>query len=739
MLQKFHAKLLAIVLGATSTLITPTLGMAQEVALEEVVVTAQRREGKLQDVPIAMSAFTANDIDKMGASNLEQIARITPNLFFNQSDSIKSSRTSIRGISPVGNTAGADPSVGYYLDEVYLGAAVGSFLDLYDVERIEVLRGPQGTLFGRNTIGGVISVTSRKPSNEFTAFADASFGNYSLRRFKAGLSGPIVDGKLAASLSAVSTKRDGYLYNEFLKSDTNNIDESGARLSLLFTPSEAAEFLLSLDTRNVDQTAQSQETLVNNPMSTVGQLGLLVNTNPTDRKVFSGFLGRETLKNAWGASLRARFKTSHFDVVSVSGYRTHDYYVEGESDQVPFGIGRNFDPESVDRFTQEIRLESTDAGKLQWMVGAYYYDQKSVNDGGILIENDLLRLFGAGSLGTLTGGSRGEIKATSTAAFASFDYAMSDKLSLTVGGRFTKEKKDFTWVQRDLEAIFGSPILGGTGSAAGSADWSNFTPALTARFRQSNDVMFYGSISKGFKGGGFNDGSGIPRQQSQAYNPETLMNYEVGMKSTFRDRRVRFNAAAFAMRWKDIQVRADDPSTPNSFDPRVTNAGRAHSNGLELELSALLSPKFLLEANAAYLDSGYDEGVIPVSSGSPVLLDKFARAPKTSFGLSAEYTFSVNDKADLVFRGDYQRQAEVVFNLDPRDVNAREPGYGLLNARVTLRSKSEKWRVAIWGANLADETYRVGAFDLLNNTLVGQYFSILGAPRTFGIDAHIEL
>lgn len=725
-------------LTALSSVIAVALGASAAHAqdqepqgLEEIVVTAQKRSESLQDVPIAISAFSDKDLSRMSGNVMEQVARSSPNVYFQQSDSMKSSKTKIRGISAVSNTAGSDPSVGYYLDEVYLGGTVGNNIDLYDVERVEVLRGPQGTLFGRNTMGGVISVTSRRPSNRLEGYAEAQFGNYNLQRYKASVSGPLVEDKLAVSLSGTYYDRDGYLFNANLQRDTNDAHQYGGRASVLFTPSDQAEFLLSFDYRKVDQTGQSQETYANNPAAMLSFTH--ANFNPTDRQVFGDFIGRETFEG-WGTSLNARLKFGGVDLVSVTGYRSHDYLVEGESDQVPFGIGRNFDPESVDMFTQELRLQSNGDGKLRWVAGVYYYDNHAVNDGGIVIQKDLLDLFGAGFLAPLYGGSRGDTKTTSWAVFGSLDYAITDKLTLTVGGRYTHDKKVFSWDQRDLEAVFGDPILGGTGTASGSRSWSKFTPAVTVNYRANPDVMFYGTVSQGYKGGGFNDGSGVPSQQSTPYDPETMWNYEIGMKSSFMDNRLVLNIAAFKMDWRDIQVRADDPSTPNSFDPRLSNAGKAHSNGLEVELKALLGDRFTLQASGAYLDTGYDEGEIPVGVGQGIPLVEFAQAPEFSYSLSGEYVQPISDKVEAKFRLEWQGQSKTYLTVDSRDPYRVEPGYGVLNGRITIGSPDDRWRVSLWALNLTDKTYRISAFDLYNNGLVGQYFSILGAPRTYGVD-----
>jgi len=705
--------------------------------LEEVIVTAQKRAESIQNVPIAMSAFDSDELRKLGTVSMENVAKVTPGLYFTENQSIKSSGTSIRGITPVSGSAGADPSVGYYIDEVYLGANVSSVVDLYEAERIEVLRGPQGTLYGRNTIGGVVSITSKRPTEDFEAKLTAQLGNYSSQRYGASVSGPLIDGKLSGLISGLYYEREGYEYNAFLQDDTNDRKQWGIRASLLFTPSDQWEILVNFDSREVDQKAQSFETLLNNDFSLLGSIGQLVNRDPEDRRVFGNFPGKETLEDAWGLSMKAVYSTDTYEAVSVTGFRTHTYLVDGESDLIPFGVGRNSDPEESDLFTQEFRVASTTDSDLQWMVGVYYSDLEAIADGKILIENDLLTLFGAGFLGEVGGGSTGFVDAQTYAIFGSFDYRLSDQFEVTLGMRQTWEEKDFNWFQNDLEALFGAPILGGTGTAAGSDEWSEFTPALTLRYHVNDDVMIFATASRGFKSGGYNVDSGVPSQQSEGFDPEFMDNFELGLKSTWLDQRVLVNASVYTMIWEDIQIRADDPTTPASFDPRIDNAGEARSSGFELEVKALVSERLSVDFMANLMDAEFKEGVLPTGIGEGIPLDEFAKVPDYTVSANVEYTVPVSDGLELTLRGEFRRQGDMLLDKRPLElfpyIPVREqPAYNLWNARLTLAA--DNWDVALWGYNLADETYLTNTFDLYNNPFVSQYFGTLGAPRTYGVE-----
>lgn len=714
--------------GVALALVTST-APAEEVRLEEIVVTAQKRAANIQDVPIAVSAFTSEDLEKIGAVTMEEIAQNTPNLVYDKGVTLNTA-TIIRGIAPISGSAGSDPSVGYYVDEGYLGGGVSSSLDLYDVERVEVLRGPQGTLFGRNTIGGVINITTKRPPTKFGGYVDAEYGNYAHTRVKASVGGPLVEGKLSASATAMYFDREGTLDNVYLGRDVNSIHEWGARTSFLYTPSAGSEWLFTADYRNVDQTAKTYETLINNFNSLPGAYGALLNTDPYDRKVFAGYAGAETLE-AWGTLLRGVIPFQSFDFVTVTTYRTHDYFNSGESDLTPIGIGRNNDPEEVNRFTQEFRLSSTGDVRLNWDVGVYYYRLDSLMAGQIELEADLLAVLGSSETYMMKE-TLGDMLAESYAAFGSVDYEFTDKFDATLGARYTHEKKSIDYNQQDFEAELGFPILGGTVAYQGSDSWDQFTPALTLRYRFDGDTMLFGTISEGFKSGGYNDGAGDVSGIS--FGPETLWNYELGFKSDFADGRVRFNASLFHMKWDDMQLRVDDPNTPNSFDPRILNAGKAHSDGAELELTAIVTDGWMIGGNIALLDGEFDEGTLP--DGTP--LDRLVKAPKFSGSIYAEYATAIGQNLNLFIRGDVYHTDAYWMAANQTVPQAEQKAYDLLNARIALSDAASRWQVALWGKNLTDEQYNVGVFDLLANPFVGQYFNAIGEPRTYGLEVRLN-
>jgi iron complex outermembrane receptor protein len=395
-------------------------------------------------------------------------------------------------------------------------------------------------------------------------------------------------------------------------------------------------------------------------------------------------------------------------------------------------IGRNNDPEEIERFTQEFRLSSTGDGRLSWDAGVYYYHLDSLMAGQIELEEDALKALGEFTETYMIKTTTGDMVADSYAAFGSVDYAVTDRLKVTLGARYTYETKEIDYDQQDFEQELGFAILGGTVAYQGEDSWDSFTPALTLRYEADEAAMVYATVSNGFKSGGFNDGAGDVSGIS--FGPETLWNYEVGAKMELADGRVRLNVAAFVMKWDDMQLRVDDPNTPNSFDPRILNAGAAHSNGLEFELAAILAEGLTLNTSVGLLDAEFDQGELP--DGTP--LRDLVRAPDYSGSVDLEYTTAVSSGLNLFLRGQYVFTDSYWLAANQTIPQAQQGAYGLVNARIALSDADQRWEVALWGKNLTDETYNIGVFDLLENSFVGQYFNVLGDPRTYGVEVRFN-
>jgi iron complex outermembrane receptor protein len=719
-----------VLLGALGLLGVAEAAHAQESAdqggLEDIIVTARRQEERLQDAPISVTAFTASTMERLGIDNVADIARRTPGLQYGNFGDVKLSPTSLRGIIGSAGSAGSDPAVGYYVDEVFVGQGAGANLDLYDIARVEVLRGPQGTLFGRNTVGGVISLTTARPGEEFEASAQASYGNYDYTRLGAAISGPLSD-NARAGLSAVFTNRDGTSDNVVLNRDVNTLGSYSIRAALDLDIGEQSSLQLNGDYRGVDDEPLVFETIRYNDASLLAILldanSLERNADPYDRVVYTDDVNREEL-DAWGVSARFNTRIGGVDVTNIASYRKHDYYSRVDTDRSALRMAYDGDPEEIWRASEELRFNWS-TGSLAWLAGVYYYVQDGSNQSFIEIGADLADLFGDPSLTGVLAGSDAEMTTTSAAAFGSVTWSASDRFDITLGGRYVRDEKEIDYSQSDPLAI-----LGGSGAIEGQDSWTKLTPSINLRYRLAPDVLTYLTVSQGFKSGGFNDALGDAN--GIAFDPETVTNYEFGLKSELFDRRLTANLAVFYMDWSDIQISQDNPVTP-VFDPIILNAGAAHSQGIELEIQAAPTDQLLLGANLSLLEAEFDEGTLP----SGQVLRRIPQAPEYTAAFNAEYTWPVASWGELSLGGEYLMRGESFLTLDNIDDGRVDP-YQLLNLRLTLANPAQGWRIALWGENVTDETYKTRMFDLYAQDLVGQRFIILGDPATYGIDLRVS-
>ncbi|MES2495936.1 MAG: TonB-dependent receptor [Pseudomonadota bacterium] len=694
-------------------------------SLDEILVTARKTTERLQDTPISITAIDRDALERRGITSLAEVAKVTPGLNYGDFGDLKLSPTSLRGVVGSAGSAGADPAAGYYVDEVYVGQGPGANLDLYDIAQVEVLRGPQGTLYGRNTIGGVVAITTERPGDELKGSVTADFGNYRKQRLGASLSGPLVEGLVSAKLSAIVDHRDGYEYNMFLDRDVNNRKTWSGRAQLLFTPAPDTELLLTADHAEANQETLVFETLKYNPDALATQLllasGFALNDDPFDRKVNANRVSRETL-NADGYAANFRTVLGGVEIVDIFSYRQHDYYSFTDTCRCQLSFSYDGDPERVKRFSNEFRL-SGKVGSLSLLAGVYYFHQKADNNSFIELGSTTADVFGVPEIDGLVIGSTGRMKTTSKAAFASATWAVDSRIDVTAGGRYTHDRKTIDYRQVDP-----FQILGGSTAITAKDSWGRFTPNANIRFRISPAVMTYLSAAKGFKSGGFNDALGDAN--GIAFGPETLWNYEAGVKAELFDRRVAVNLAFYAMEWDSIQITAQNPAT-TFFNPIILNAGKAHSRGVEIEATARVTSRLRLSGNLSVQDAAYDEGRLPNGQA----LDRIPFAPSYTALIEGEYTVPTA-LGPLSFQAEYQLRGRTYLTTN-NDPDGRVGAYGLVNLRLALASDTDRWRIALYGKNVFDKTYMTRLFDLYDNTLNGQKLITLGAPATYGVEFKI--
>ncbi len=695
--------------------------------VETIIVTARKREESIQETPISVTAFTRAMIERSRITSIADVAIRTPGLTYGNFGDEKLSPTSLRGVIGGSGSAGADGAVGFYLDEVFLGQGVGATIDLFDIERIEVLRGPQGTLFGRNTIGGLVHYTTARPTDEFEAYLEAEAGNYEYRRIGGGISGPVIDGRVSGRFAFARNQRGGTSYNVLLDEDVNTRDAWSARAQLLFRLGGQTEWRLSADYRQVDQDSLVFETLNYNDATTFAAVldlfGLARNTDPFDRRVYSDDITYERSK-AWGMASHLTTTIGDVELVNITAFRTHDYTNRTDTDRSALEWAYDGDPEDVSRFSNELRL-SWSAGAFDWMAGAYYFQQKTANLSFIELGGDLMALLGAPSLAGIRAGSNADMDTTSIATFGSVTWNASDRLDFTLGGRYTIEEKSIDYSQSDPVGL-----LGGDFAISASDDWAEFTPSAHVRYRFTPDIMGYATISRGFKSGGFNDALGDANGIS--FGPETLWNYEVGLKTTLFDGRVQANITAFYMDWDDIQILGDNPNTP-IYDPIVLNAGAAHSQGMEFELLARPTENLTVGFNAAIIEARFDEGSLP--NGTP--LADIPRAPRYTANFNAEYHAPLTGSVNWFAGGELLMRGESYLTID-NQADGFVGAYTLANLNMGVEASDGRWRINVWGRNVFDETVMERLFDLSNQDVIGQKFIVLNEPATYGVGLRLR-
>ncbi|TAK53857.1 MAG: TonB-dependent receptor [Gammaproteobacteria bacterium] len=762
--QQFQPQPLGTLVGSLLLASVGGLGPAAALgeasaALEEVIVTARKREESLQETPISLSVFNAAALQARSLTSLADIAAHTPNLEFTTSAPAGGSagQAFIRGIGQLDFLITTDPGVGLYVDGVYLARTSGAILDLVDIERIEVLRGPQGTLYGKNTIGGAINIVTTRPADARQGRLDLTLGSYDRIDVRAVADLPLVAQTLSARLAVSSRNRDGYAHRVAFGSgvrvaDLGNEDSLAWRGQLRWTPGARLEVLFAVDGTTEDRNMSARSVVAINEQAQL--LGLLnAFDGPYDRRYLSGnpLVSFATGSNAidldvWGASVTATWAADGTTIRSITAYRELDSSFGNDPDGSPVVIIDESDVTSQQQFSQELQLTGTAFdSRLDWVVGLYYFQESADADLSVLVAPGVFNgleslpgpvfclpppmpcLGGAGNsfnsffdfgLRDLLG-----VDTDSYAAFGQGTYAITDQLSLTGGLRYTYEQKDYT-----IEMFH--PLSGASVVPPSEVDesWDAFSPRLGVEYRWSAGLMTYLSAAHGFKSGGFN-GRPTGTQGVQAYDPEFLWSYEAGFKSQWAGDRVRLNAAVFYNDYQDMQLTVVGSTPQGTPDVRVENAGQAEVSGAELELDFSPLPGLLLSLGVGYLDARFTE----TTPGAEVSTDsEFLEAPEWSVAAGAEYTWSLPAGNRLTMRADYTYKSKVYHDATNSDVIA-QPGFGLARARVTWETAGGRWQLAIFGTNLTDERYTLSGVDSLGS--LGFADAQFGPPREWGLQA----
>lgn len=675
-------------------------------ALEEVVVTARKRAESLQEVPISVSVVGIATMEKIGATKVRDLEYVVPNLVFSGFWDTQAS-IAIRGVGDFTRNMGYEMRVGIYVDGIFAGRSGSANQELLDIDRVEVLRGPQGTLFGKNTIAGAISLTTVKPNEDFGGYVTAEYGNYNLLTIKGSVNVPLIEDKLYSKFSLIRRTRDGVVENlDAGQKDAASIDYLIARAQFRAILGENTEAILTLDYKD-----DSHEAYLGEP-----NVGIGFDQAPKVHQL-NTWLTPVNESEAFAIALTVDHEYSNgYSLTSLTSYRNTEVLARWEENHSSL---RLFDVTFGDddtQFSQELRLASPQGNRLTYVAGLYYWYQKAETDRVAISGSDLIPGV------TLTVPQTGDVKSDSYAAFVHGEFQVSDDLSITGGLRYTKEKKDLDYSQ------LGVPLF---------IDFVNFedkysdhawTPNIGLSYKVDVDKLLYATVSRGFKSGGWN--ADFVATTDIGFDAEFATNYEIGAKTEWLNNHLRLNVAGFVTKYTDYQVFQLVPVAGGGLIFSLTNAGEVTTKGFEIELLAQPVDGLILTANFGYTDATYDEFKNGGGDGIDFDGNRLPLSPKTTMNLGAEYNFDISDALGSYIRADYSYRGGMFHNPDNIKPEFYTSGYGLLSARAALLLNNSGLEIALWGKNLTDEVYDVNKWI----TFLGTSHSQFGTPRTYGIE-----
>ena len=745
-----------------TSLLLPAAGLAQ---IEEIVVTAQKREENLQDTPIAITAFTEESLEGRMINDISKLADFTPNVIFDTTAPISGlsngAAVFIRGVGQLDFGLTTDPGVGTYIDGVYSSRAVGGVLDVVDIERIEILRGSQGTLFGRNTIGGAINITTKRPAETFGGMLEATFGEFERTDFKGSVDIPIAE-KFLTKFAFSSKNRNGFVDRISVGDRLGDEDRQSARGSFLLQATDDIELYATVDYTSIDeQSAGSVMVGITEfpgappllaPSSTWAYNQVFVPANPgavpytpeeflldgNDRTLATGPTGTDL--ESIGATLTLTWSLPWFEFKSISSYRDTEGEFYRDPDNSSVEITETTNPNyNHEQFSQEVQVTGRGFNeRLQYVLGAYYFEEDGTDDVFVPIYGALPTPVGLIAL-PLYINNYVTVDNDSKAVFGQGTIDVTEQIALTFGMRYTEDKKSFGYRQYispdpfpgniAVLALLGPPVV-----APGPADQLVLWDQVSEKFNELNfragleyqlndDTLLYFTYADGYKSGGFNYRYVVTRLDPLPFDPETLESYEVGIKWQGLDDRLRINTAGFVSEYSDVQIQLFE----TGGGPLTQNAGVADIIGVEVELTAVPHERLLLNAGFGYIDAEYDELNLPTTNvAQAVNLDtKLPNTPETTVNISAEYSHPLS-WGSLVVRGDY-RYTDDLYNDAQNSPFLYQDGYHTVNASLTFSAGN--WDFSVFGTNLADKRF-ITSGD--SNFGLGFHEANFNRPREFG-------
>jgi iron complex outermembrane receptor protein len=730
----------------------------------EIIVTAQFREQSIQDTPLAITAVNSEMLDARSQTNISEITAQAPNVTLKPQGAAfgPSLAASIRGVGQYDFNPALEPGVGLYVDDVYYATLTGAIFDLLDLDRVEVLRGPQGTLAGKNSIGGAVKLYSKRPTGDGSGFVSATYGSRDRMDLRASADFTLAD-DLFMRLSGVAKKQRGYVQrldfacvnppgsplnptvggvpaqagaDDCVVAHDGEVDYQAARAQLRYNPSDRLDINIIGDITHDDRNAAAGVLLsANNANPNVrgnafnvpyddrfvcgrycnyGSYFSPANGPTSPNPAFDGYPLVETSGNGrtnfngWGVSGQVDFQvTDGLQLQSITSYRAYTLHFSNDDDYSPLAISNGFGDLDYWGFTQEVRLNGTALDDtVNWTLGGFYLDQRSTYATLQDLRYAPIPLQFQGN---------DPVNADTKAVFAAISWEIVPNLTLNGGLRYTDEHKDYTFSRRNSDGTI-NPFLGALDGVTGEYDGDRVDWRANVQYRVSDALMAYAQVSTGFKGGGIGPRPFVP-EQVQPFGPETLTAYEIGFKSDLFDRVVRLNAAAFLSKYKDIQLTL--LSCPQFGGPGPCalpqNAGDADIKGFEVETTIDPHNGLLLDASLSYLDFKYTsinpQAGGPTSPGGVQIGMVAPYTPEWKWAVGVQYEIGLGNSGSLTPRFDASYQSEMWSNA-VNGPNNHIGGYTLANARLTWRNAQKDLEVALEVTNLFDKYYFLTNFDL---------------------------
>lgn len=733
---------LAVVAGLCAPLMPATAQDAApeggaQTTLDAITVTARKREETLQDVPVAVTAFTAQALDTLNIEDLGDLDAQVPNLTVYAARGSSSTITAyIRGVGQSDPLWGVDPGVGLYLDDVYIARPQGALLDVFDVGRVEVLRGPQGTLYGKNTIGGAIKYVSKPLPETLEGFASVTVGSHDQLDVKGAIGGPLfgADSGLRARVAVASLNRDGFGENVNTDQPTSDKEINAVRLGLGAYAGDDFDVQFALDWMDDKSGVRGARMLAPNRFApTVAPLddrydvrNGMPNINNTEMK---------------GGSVTVNWRPNEsWAVKYVLAKRESDTETNIDFDTLPNKIADVKAFYSDEQTSNELQVNYDAGGRARGVVGLYRFNGRA----GGQVRNNFFNL--------LFGDTQGNVFTESTAVYADWTFDLGDRFKLDVGARYTDEDKHAVVLNRfytDATYTRLRPIAPIAANFDKTINFKNTSPKISLDYQVNDDIMVYGLASRGFKSGGYNiraQSVAVPRS-AEPFDDESVDSFEVGTKMSLLDQRLFLNLSAFHNTYKDIQLSvftaydSNGDGIDDAFFGDFTNAGEGTVNGFEVEYQWLPSRHWVVSGNLAWLDAKYDEYIfknVDISGQQ-----EFTNAPDFSGALNVEYRTDLGRAGSLSARVGYSYQSDVVATTeivrDPVTGATATPitqdGYGLVNAGVIWKP-TKAWTLSLQGSNLADKEYLTTGYNLVS--ALGVFTGFYGPPRQYSLTARYD-